>query len=66
MHSIDYPSSTHYDIFNFETIQNPFVTGGGSNNALILTKLEKLRIEKALYPFRTIDSQHETVFLKRN
>lgn len=35
-----YPSSTHYDTLKFNTIENPYITGGSPNNTLALKKYE--------------------------
>lgn len=40
-----------YDTVNFDTIENPMVTGGGPNNALALKKFEKHVKQKAHNPF---------------
>jgi len=41
LHNSHYPSSTHYDTANFNTIDHPMVTGGSPNNTLALIKFEK-------------------------
>jgi len=41
LHNGQYPSATHYDTANFNTIDHPMVTGGSPNNALALIKFEK-------------------------
>ena len=40
-----------YDTVNFDTIENPMVTGGGPNNALALRRFEKHAKHKGGNPF---------------
>jgi hypothetical protein len=51
LHNVNYPSATHYDTNNFNTIENPMVTGGAPNNGLTLQKFEMAKTQRALNPF---------------
>ena len=57
IHNGQYPSSTHYDTVNFNTIENPMVTGGSPNNTLTLIKFEKAI--KTKNPFNYNDRLYE-------
>lgn len=57
IHNGSYPSSTHYDTNNFNTIENPMVTGGAPNNTLTLLRFEKAARSKN--PFNYKDRLYE-------
>jgi hypothetical protein len=49
---VNNPSSTQYNIEKFNTIENPFVSGGSPNNPLTMIKYKNSVIEKANNPFK--------------
>ena len=53
LHSVDYPSATAYNSCNFDTIENPMVTGGAPNNILKLAEYEQKIKQKQMNPFAT-------------
>lgn len=59
IHNGDYPSATQYNTSNFDTIENPMVTGGAPNNPLTLKKFEMHQTQKANNPFKTNDLSHD-------
>ena len=45
LHNVQYPSATHYDTSNFETIDNPMIqSGGGANNPMTMSKFTKMKL----------------------
>ena len=49
-----------YDTVNFDTIENPRVTGGGPNNPLALKRFEKHAKQKAHNPFSLNEKSFDT------
>ena len=61
MHAANYPSATYYETRDFDTIENPMVTGGSPANVLALTKYESMKRNKANNPFKTEERSYDNV-----
>ena len=59
LHSVNYPSATAYDASNYDTIENPVITGGAPNNILKLVEYEKKVKAKRMNPFATNDKSFQ-------
>ena len=59
LHNAKYPSVSTYDNDNFNTIENPIISGGAPGNPTALLKFEERLREKALNPFKTNDASFE-------
>lgn len=66
LHAANYPSATHYDTRDYDTIENPMVTGGSPSNVLALTKYESMKRNKANNPFKTDEKSHDNVLKMSN
>ena len=66
LHAANYPSATHYDTRDYDTIENPMVTGGSPSNILALSKYESMKRNKASNPFKTEEKSHDNVLKLSN